>query len=39
VGDQNYEVPEDVDLSRYRTVVLWCVRFGVPFGAAPLDQA
>ncbi len=39
VGDQNYEIPEDVDLSRYRTVVLWCVRFGVPFGAAPLEQA
>jgi len=39
VGDQNYEIPQDVDLSRYRTVVLWCVRFGVPFGAAPLDQA
>jgi hypothetical protein len=39
VGDQNYEIPEDVDLSRYQTVVLWCVRFGVPFGAAPLEQA
>lgn len=39
VGDQNYEIPEDVDLSRYRTVVLWCVRFGVPFGAAGLEQA
>ena len=38
-GDQNYELPEDVDLSRYRTVVLWCVRFGVPFSAAPLEQA
>lgn len=39
VGDQNYEIPEDVDLSRYRSVVLWCVRFGVPFGAAPLAAA
>jgi hypothetical protein len=39
VGDQNYEIPEGVDLSRYRTVVLWCVRFGVPFGAAALEQA
>ncbi|HMQ27157.1 MAG TPA: DM13 domain-containing protein [Acidimicrobiales bacterium] len=36
VGDQNYEVPADVDLSRYRTVVIWCVRFGVAFGAADL---
>ena len=36
VGDQNYELPADVDLSAYRSVVVWCVRFGVPFGAAPL---
>ena len=36
IGDQNYEIPPDVDLDRYRTVVLWCVRFGVPFGAAEL---
>jgi len=36
VGDQNYEVPADVDLARYRTVVIWCVRFGVAFGAADL---
>jgi hypothetical protein len=39
VGDQNYEIPPDVDLSRFNSVVIWCVRFGVPFGAAPLDQA
>lgn len=39
IGDQNYEIPQGVDLGRYRTVVLWCVRFGVPFGAAPLQQA
>ncbi len=37
VGDQNYEIPAGVDLGRYRTVVLWCVRFSVAFGAAPLD--
>jgi Electron transfer DM13 len=36
IGDQNYEIPPGVDLDRYRTVVLWCVRFGVPFGAAEL---
>jgi hypothetical protein len=39
IGDQNYELPVDADLSRYRSVVIWCVRFGVPFGAAPLNQA
>ncbi len=36
IGPQNYEIPEGVDLSRYRTVVIWCVRFGVAFGAAEL---
>ena len=36
VGDQNYEVPAGVDLDRYPTVVVWCVRFGVAFGAAGL---
>ena len=35
-GSQNYEIPEDVDLSKYKTVAIWCVRFGVPFGTAPL---
>ncbi len=37
-GDQNYELPADVDLSRYRSVVIWCKRFGVNFGAAPLKM-
>ena len=37
IGSQNYEIPEDVDLDRYNTVVIWCVRFGVAFGAADLS--
>jgi hypothetical protein len=36
IGDQNYEIPPDVDLSVYNTVVVWCVRFGTPFTAADL---
>ena len=36
IGDQNYEIPPDVDLGRYSTVVVWCVRFSVAFGAAGL---
>ncbi len=36
VGPQNYEIPADVDLARHSTVVIWCVRFGVAFGVAPL---
>ena len=35
-GDQNYEVPADVDLDRYASVVIWCDRFNSAFGAAPL---
>ena len=33
IGDQNYEIPTDVDLSVYDTVVVWCVRFSTPFTA------
>ncbi len=36
VGDQNYELPADVDLSRYTSVVVWCDRFDSAFGAADL---
>ncbi|MCI0633818.1 MAG: DM13 domain-containing protein [Actinobacteria bacterium] len=37
LGSQNYTLPADVDLSRYRSVVIWCVRFSVGFGVAPLQ--
>jgi hypothetical protein len=36
IGDQNYEIPPEVDLSVYDTVVVWCVRFSTPFTAADL---
>jgi hypothetical protein len=36
-GDQNYTVPAGTDLTRYRSAVIWCVRFKVGFGVAPLD--
>jgi len=35
-GDQNYAVPAGVDLGRYRSVTIWCARFGVNFATAPL---
>ena len=35
-GDQNYELPSDVDLGKYKTVTVWCKRFSVNFGSAPL---
>jgi len=36
IGSQNYEIPAGTDLDRHRTVVLWCKRFTVAFGAADL---
>ncbi len=39
IGDQNYEIPADVDLARYGAVTIWCNRFGVNFGTAPLRGA
>jgi hypothetical protein len=36
MGDQNYTLGPDVDLSKYRAVSVWCKRFSVNFGAAPL---
>lgn len=37
IGPQNYEIESNVDLERYSTVVIWCVRFAVAFGAAELS--
>lgn len=36
MGDQNYEIPSDADISAYQSAVIWCRRFSVGFGAAPL---
>jgi hypothetical protein len=38
-GNQNYAVPADVDLDKYRAVTIWCRRFSVNFGTAPLTPA
>ncbi|MFF0208005.1 DM13 domain-containing protein [Streptomyces althioticus] len=35
-GSQNYALPEDVDLSAWTSVSIWCDRFDVSFGAAEL---
>jgi hypothetical protein len=36
VGDQNYAVPAGTDVTAYTSVVVWCDRFDVSFGAADL---
>ena len=35
-GNQNYELPPDLDLSKYHSVSIWCQRFRVNFATAPL---
>lgn len=35
-GNQNYKIPEDLDLSDFSSMSLWCVTFAVSFGAAEL---
>ena len=36
-GGQNYELPADVDADGPLTVLVWCLRFAVPFAAAELS--
>ena len=38
IGDQNYALVRDIDLAKYRAVSIWCKRFSVNFGAAPLKS-
>ena len=37
IGNQNYPIPDEVDLARFDTVVIWCRRFETAFGAADLS--
>ena len=36
VGDQNYVIPAEIDPLGYTSVVVWCDRFSVSFGAADI---
>jgi hypothetical protein len=38
IGDQNYDIPADVDPAQYNSVTIWCNRFKVNFGTAPLTM-
>ncbi len=35
-GNQNYNIPDGTDLSKYDTVLIWCKQFSVLFGSAEL---
>ena len=37
-GAFNYEVPAEVDVSQFRSAIVWCKRFSVLFAAAPLEE-
>jgi len=37
-GNQNYEIPDDVDLEKYNKVLIWCKSFAVLFGSAELSS-
>ena len=36
MGNQNYEIPEGTDLSKYNNVLIWCRAFSVLFGSAEI---
>lgn len=37
-GNQNYEIPDGVDIDDFGTVAIWCRRFNVTFNAAPIGS-
>jgi len=37
-GDQNYDLPENIDLGKFQTVSIYCERFNAVFGAAALAK-
>ena len=36
-GNQNYDIPEGTDISKYDTALIWCKQFSVLFGHAELS--
>lgn len=37
IGNQNYQIPDGTDLSKYDTTLIWCKQFSVLFGHANLS--
>jgi len=38
IGNQNYEIPEGTDLTKYNTALIWCKQFSVLFGSAEISS-
>jgi len=36
IGNQNYTIPKELDISEFKSVVIWCELFGVLFSPAAL---
>ncbi len=39
IGNQNYDIPQDVKIDEYSHVLIWCKQFSVLFGYASLKVA
>jgi hypothetical protein len=39
IGNQNYEIPADIDLGNQNSVIIYCMPFHVIFSVAPLERA
>ena len=39
IGNQNYQIPLDTDLNKYKYVLIWCQPFSVLFGSAQLNSS
>jgi hypothetical protein len=37
VGNQNYDIPSEVELSKFQSIVIYCVPFQVVFSSAALE--
>lgn len=37
MGDQNYPIPDNTDLEKYDTVLIWCQAFSTLFGSSKLS--
>lgn len=38
VGNMNYEIQRDVDVSRYKSIVIWCEITRNAYAAAPIER-
>ena len=39
IGDQHYELSQEVDVESYPYTLIWCEKFSVLFGSAQLEQS